>query len=355
MSAPQESSDLRSRTIPPPEPSVFLAAIHEQVERAAKIIDLPDHVHTILMHPKNELIVNFPVLMDDGSYRVFKGYRIQHNNLLGPFKGGLRFHPDARLDDFKALAMNMTYKCSLLDLPFGGGKGGIKCDPTQLSRAELMRVTRRFTHALGNNIGAEHDIPAPDVGTDSQTMVWIMDTYVNTIAADARHEQAGVVTGKPVECGGTVGRDKATGQGLVHCITEWARDKNVRLEGKKSADILRRFRPVPTFVIREGSSSRYTAFWALSQPLTRWKDVDRANRRLAHALKAPKKYADPGEFYFAPPGTVLRVGRSRPCPVVVARAGLETYTVGEVVGRLRDAPDPDAWREAPGNTTGTRY
>jgi glutamate dehydrogenase (NAD(P)+) len=210
---------------------VFLAAVHEQVDRAAKLVKLPDHVHTILSQPKNEIIVNFPVRMDDGTYRVFKGYRIQHNNLLGPYKGGLRFHPDARLDDFKALAMNMTYKCSLMDLPFGGGKGGIKCDPTELSREELMRVTRRFTHALGRNIGAEYDIPAPDVGTDSQTMVWIMDTFVNTIVGGDRQGQSGVVTGKSIECGGTVGRDKATGQGLVHCITEWARDRNVRLEG----------------------------------------------------------------------------------------------------------------------------
>jgi glutamate dehydrogenase (NAD(P)+) len=227
-----DSDGLRTSMPPNNEPSVFLSAVHEQVERAAKLIDLPQHVHTILSQPKNEIIVNFPVRMDDGTYRLFKGYRIQHNNVLGPFKGGLRFHPDARLDDFKALAMNMTYKCSLLDLPFGGAKGGIKCDPTQLSRDEMMRVTRRFTHALGNNIGADNDIPAPDVGTGSQTMDWIMDTHVNTIASNDRHGQAGVVTGKSIECGGIIGRDKATGQGLVHCITEWARDKNVRLEGK---------------------------------------------------------------------------------------------------------------------------
>ena len=236
------NDDEARRTTPPREPSIFLSAVHEQVERAAKLIDLPDHIHTILSQPKNEIIVNFPVKMDDGSYRLFKGYRIQHNNALGPYKGGLRFHPDARLDDFKALAMNMTYKCSLMDLPFGGGKGGIKCDPAALSREELMRVTRRFTHALGTNIGADHDIPAPDVGTDSQTMVWIMDTHVNTIAANDRHGQAGVVTGKTIECGGTVGRDKATGQGLVHCITEWARDKNVRLEGKTA--LIQGYKPI---------------------------------------------------------------------------------------------------------------
>ncbi len=213
------------------EPSVFLATIQDQLLRASRLIDVPEHVLTILSQPKNELIVNFPVLMDDGSYRLFKGYRIQHNNLLGPYKGGLRFHPEVRLDDFKALAMNMTFKCSLLDLPFGGAKGGVKCDPTTLSRNELMRVTRRFTHALGDNIGPDQDIPAPDVGTDAQTMVWIMDTFINTQGADRRHAQAGVVTGKPVDCGGTYGREKATGQGLVHCLIAWALERGVRLEG----------------------------------------------------------------------------------------------------------------------------
>jgi glutamate dehydrogenase/leucine dehydrogenase len=213
------------------EPSVFLTTIQEQLLRAARLVDVPEHVLTILSQPKNELIVNFPVLMDDGSHRLFKGYRIQHNNLLGPYKGGLRFHLEVSLDDFKALAMNMTFKCALLDLPFGGAKGGVRCDPSSLSRSELMRVTRRFTHALGDNIGPEQDIPAPDVGTDAQTMVWIMDTFVNTQGADGRHSQVGVVTGKPVECGGTVGREKATGQGLVHCLIAWAQDRGVRLEG----------------------------------------------------------------------------------------------------------------------------
>jgi len=215
----------------PSEPSVFLAAIQEQLSRVARLIDAPDHVMTILSQPKNELIVNFPVLMDDGNYRLFKGYRIQHNNVLGPYKGGLRFHPDARLDDFKALAMNMTFKCSLLDLPFGGAKGGVKCDPAALSQSELMRVTRRFTHALGSNIGPDQDIPAPDVGTNAQSMVWIMDTFMNAHSTETRHAQAGVVTGKPVDCGGIVGRDKATGQGVVHCVIEWARDRNLPLEG----------------------------------------------------------------------------------------------------------------------------
>jgi glutamate dehydrogenase (NAD(P)+) len=214
------------------EPNVFLATVQQQMERAAELVKLPEHVKMILSQPKNEIIVNFPVRMDDGSYRLFKGYRIQHNNVLGPYKGGLRFHEDARLDDFKALAMNMTFKCALMEIPFGGGKGGVRCDPHSLSKDELQRVTRRFTHALGANIGPEYDIPAPDVGTDGQVMVWIMDTYMNTAGYTDRNAQQRVVTGKTLECGGSLGREKATGQGLVFCLQEWAHDNDFELEGK---------------------------------------------------------------------------------------------------------------------------
>ena len=216
----------------PSEPSVFLTTVQLLMERASKIAAIPDYVSAILSQPKTELIVNFPVQMDDGRYQMFKGYRIQHNNALGPYKGGLRFHEDNRLDDFKALAANMTFKCALMGLPFGGAKGGVRCNPNQLSRAELMRVTRRFTHALGNNIGPEYDIPATDVGTDSQVMVWMMDTYMNIAGqSDRSAQQQRVVTGKTLECGGSVGRDKATGQGMIHCLTEWASDRDVKLEG----------------------------------------------------------------------------------------------------------------------------
>ncbi|MDH5673359.1 MAG: Glu/Leu/Phe/Val dehydrogenase [Myxococcales bacterium] len=214
------------------EPNVFLASIRQQMDRAATLAHVPDHVRAILAEPKNELIVHFPVRMDDGSFRLFKGYRIQHNNLLGPYKGGLRFHQDTRLDDLKALSAQMTLKCALMNIPFGGAKGGVKCDPSSLSSDELMRVTRRFTHALGANIGPEYDIPAPDVGTDAQVMVWIMDTYMNTAGYSGRNAQQRVVTGKSVECGGTEGRAQATGKGVVHCITEWARERGIALEGK---------------------------------------------------------------------------------------------------------------------------
>src|ERR1700733_4966104 len=209
----------------------FYKVVQEYLERAGKIAKIEPYVHTILSQPKNELIINFPVKMDNGEVRLFKGYRVQHNNLLGPFKGGMRFHPSVTLDDVKALGAMMTWKCALMRVPFGGGKGGIKFDPHSVSRAELQRITRRFTHALGENIGPEYDIPAPDVGTNSQTMAWMMDTYSNMVGAAQKQMVKGVVTGKPVASGGTLGRQKATGQGLVFAILEWAKEKGFELEG----------------------------------------------------------------------------------------------------------------------------
>ncbi|MCA9536943.1 MAG: Glu/Leu/Phe/Val dehydrogenase [Myxococcales bacterium] len=210
----------------------FFHVIQGYLDEAAAVVQLPDHVRAILAQPKNEVIVHFPVAMDDGSMRVFKGYRIQHNNLLGPFKGGIRYHETVSLDDLKALAAMMTWKSALMDIPFGGGKGGVKFDPRSHSTDEVMRITRRFTHALGNNIGPSYDIPAPDVGTNSQTMVWMMDTYMNTLSHADKNAQRAVVTGKTLTCGGSEGREKATAQGVLHCITEWARDQRFELEGK---------------------------------------------------------------------------------------------------------------------------
>jgi glutamate dehydrogenase (NAD(P)+) len=210
----------------------FFKTIQGYLDRAAKVIKMPEEIAMILSQPKNEIIVHFPVKMDNGEMRMFKGYRIQHSNLLGPFKGGLRFHESVTLDDVKALAAMMTWKCSLMEIPFGGAKGGIKCNPRELSQTELMRVTRRFTHALGSNIGPDYDIPAPDVGTNAQVMVWIMDTYMNTVGQFEKQAQRRVVTGKTLAAGGSRGRDKATSQGLVHCLTEWAQDHRFDLEGK---------------------------------------------------------------------------------------------------------------------------
>jgi glutamate dehydrogenase (NAD(P)+) len=202
-----------------------------QVEKAADIVKLRPSVRNILAQPKNELIINFPVRMDDGEWKMFKGYRVQHNNLLGPFKGGMRYHHEANLDEMKALAAWMTYKSALHDIPFGGGKGGVKVDPRELSPRETERLTRRFTHALGSNIGPEWDIPAPDVGTNSQTMVWMMDTYMNVTGYAGKNAVRRVVTGKSIHSGGSYGRSEATGLGLVYCIEEWAKDKDFSLDG----------------------------------------------------------------------------------------------------------------------------
>ncbi len=203
----------------------------KQLEKGAKAVHLDAPTSAILSQPKNELIINFPVRMDNGEYRMFKGYRVQHNNILGPFKGGIRYHEEANLDEMKALAAWMTYKCALHDVPFGGSKGGIKFNPREHSRAELERVTRRFTHALGSNIGPEWDIPAPDVGTGAQTMVWMMDTYMNVVGMDEKNSVRRIVTGKSIASGGSHGRETATGRGVVHCITEWAREKRFNLDG----------------------------------------------------------------------------------------------------------------------------
>lgn len=192
----------------------------EQVLIAAQLVGLKHHQQIILAQPKNEIMVHFPVLMDDGHHQLFKGYRVQHNNALGPYKGGIRYHPHVALDDIKSLAVLMTMKCSLVRLPFGGGKGGVKCNPRELSRDELMRVTRRFCSAISNQIGPNYDIPAPDVGTNAQVMAWFGDTYAQMTPELIRNDSLAVVTGKPVEMGGSLGREKATGQGLVDVLKE---------------------------------------------------------------------------------------------------------------------------------------
>lgn len=231
MSEDAQTSPPKTQSATKTDKYEFFKVVQGYLEEAARIAEIPDYIETILSQPKNEIIVNFPVRMDDGSIRLFKGYRIQHNNLLGPYKGGIRYHKGVTLDDIKALAAMMTWKCALMNLPFGGGKGGIKFDPNSVSPGELQRITRRFFHALGSNIGPETDIPAPDVGTDGRTMAWAMDTYMNTVGQLFKQSVKGVVTGKPIASGGTQGREKATGQGLVHCVTEWAEEHDFNLGG----------------------------------------------------------------------------------------------------------------------------
>ncbi|MBI2090861.1 MAG: Glu/Leu/Phe/Val dehydrogenase [Deltaproteobacteria bacterium] len=189
-----------------------------QFEIAAKRLDLDRDVIARLRKPDRAYIVSVPTRLDDGTVHVFTGYRVQHNDILGPFKGGIRYHPDVNLGEVSALAMWMTWKCSLAGLPFGGAKGGVACDPTRLSRQELQAMTRRYTAEIRNIIGPEVDVPAPDMGTNEQVMVWILDTY----SQHRGHVVPGVVTGKPVEMGGTVGRREATGRGVVYLVAEAA-------------------------------------------------------------------------------------------------------------------------------------
>lgn len=209
----------------------FYQAHQAQLVRTLDYIDLEDRVRKILSEPKNEIIVNFPVKMDSGEFDLFTGFRIQHNNIMGPYKGGIRYHHDVTLGEVKALASTMTYKCALLEVPFGGAKGGINIQKDDHSNDEIERITRRFTHDLGNNIGPEYDIPAPDMGTNAQVMVWMMDTYMNMHNQMDKNAQRRIVTGKSITSGGSRGREKATGQGVVYCIQEWADERGFRLDG----------------------------------------------------------------------------------------------------------------------------
>ncbi len=204
-------------------------AMLRQFDEAAEAIRLDPDLRKILAATENEITVHFPVRLDNGRIEMFTGYRVQHNNARGPFKGGLRFHPQVDLDEVRALAAWMTWKTAVIDIPFGGAKGGIHMDPAKYSIKELERITRRFTFSLGTMIGPEYDIPAPDVNTTPQIMAWILDTYQQTMPPNERSRVTGVVTGKPIESGGSLGRDKATGQGVVHTIEEWSRDHKLDL------------------------------------------------------------------------------------------------------------------------------
>jgi glutamate dehydrogenase (NAD(P)+) len=223
-----------TQTVEKPQPVKrgMLDNVLEQFNHAADKIDLNPNVRKILSITNTEIIIHFPVRMDNGDVEIFTGYRVQHNNALGPYKGGLRYHPTVDIDAARALAMWMTWKTSLAGLPYGGAKGGIQIDPSKYSKSELERITRRFTYALGENIGPEHDIPAPDVNTNDQTMAWIADTYMSTKNTSERSKNQHVVTGKPVGSGGLEGRDRATGYGVFLTIKFWAEKNNESLKGK---------------------------------------------------------------------------------------------------------------------------
>lgn len=206
--------------------------VMQQFNATADEINLNPNIRRILAITNNEIIVHFPVKRDNGEVEIITGYRVQHNNALGPYKGGLRYHPSVDVDAAKALAMWMSWKCSLAGLPYGGAKGGIQIDPRNYSLSELERITRRFTYALGDNIGPEHDIPAPDVNTNAQTMAWIADTYMSTKSPSERSQNQHVVTGKPVGSGGLEGRDRATGYGVYLNIRLLHESRGESLKGK---------------------------------------------------------------------------------------------------------------------------
>ncbi len=201
----------------------------KQLDDAAKILKLDPGVHAILATPKKVLTVSVPVKMDNGKIKVFTGYRSQHNDFRGPHKGGIRYHPGVTLEEVKALSMWMTWKCAIVDVPFGGGKGGIICDPKRLSAGEKERMTRRYAYAISEIIGPGKDIPAPDVYTTGKEMAQIMDVY------SALHGQAepAVITGKPLSVGGSLARNVATGLGVAYCVREGAKKLKLKLKGAK--------------------------------------------------------------------------------------------------------------------------
>ncbi len=201
------------------ERASFLDTVLAQFDRAAARLNLDPGLREVLRHCKREFTVNFPVRMDDGEVRVFTGHRVQHSQARGPSKGGIRYHPSVTLDEARALAILMTWKCAVVRLPFGGAKGAVACDPSSLSTAEIERLTRRFTAELEPIIGPDSDIPAPDMGTGAREMAWMMDTY----SMHRGYSVPAIVTGKPIEIGGSEGRQEATGHGVALCVFEGAR------------------------------------------------------------------------------------------------------------------------------------
>lgn len=197
------------------------------MEEAMKVGNIDDHMFEILKHPQRETKVYLPIEKDDGTIQMYEGYRVQHSNICGPFKGGIRFHQDVSLNEVKALATWMSLKCAVANIPYGGAKGGIKVDPSTLSQRELCKLTRRYTFAIAPIIGADTDIPAPDVNTNPQTMAWVLDTYSQLQGKPC----SGVVTGKPVELGGSRGRNSATGRGVVISTKLLLKTKGKTLEG----------------------------------------------------------------------------------------------------------------------------
>jgi len=212
--------------LPSGSPNPYQIAL-QQLDIAASYLDLDPGIHDMLRYPKRELIVNFPVKMDDGSVKIFTGYRIHHSTVRGPTKGGIRYHPDVTLDSMRAMAMWMTWKCAVVNVPYGGAKGGVVCDPKKLSLTELENLTRRYATEIAILMSPEGDIPAPDMGTNPQIMAWIMDTY----SMHRGYTTPAVVTGKPVEVGGSLGRYQATGRGVSFIVLEALKHLGMEADG----------------------------------------------------------------------------------------------------------------------------
>jgi glutamate dehydrogenase (NAD(P)+) len=221
---PAEGANLQKELNP-------LANAGRQFDEAADRLNVPPGLREVIKRSRRATIVSLPVSMDDGTLRVFTGYRVQHSIVRGPAKGGIRYHPDVTLEEVEALAAWMTWKCAVVNIPFGGGKGGIICDPSKMSKAELERLTRRYAADLSDLFGPESDVPAPDVNTNEQIMAWILDTY----SMHERRTEYAVVTGKPLEVGGSAGRREATGRGVLFCVREACAHLKLPLAGARVA------------------------------------------------------------------------------------------------------------------------
>src|SRR6187455_2761126 len=213
------------------EHGTIFAAMLQEFDGAARILNLDPGIWRILTQPKRQIVVSCPVLMDNGEIEVFTGYRVQYNITLGPAKGGIRYHPGVNIDEVTALAAWMTWKCAVAHIPFGGGKGGVICDPSKMSKRELEALTRRYIAEIIDAIGPEKDVPAPDVNTNEQIMAWVMDTYSMHVG----HTTTSVVTGKPVELGGSLGRREATGRGVMIATREAARHVGIDVKNARVA------------------------------------------------------------------------------------------------------------------------
>ena len=217
---PAEGADIQKELNP-------LENARAQFDEAAKVLALDPGLVEIIKQPRRSTIVSLPIQMDDGSFRVFTGYRVQHSIVRGPAKGGIRYHPDVTLDEVQALAAWMTWKCAVVNIPFGGAKGGVICDPLKMSVGELERVTRRYTSGIIQTLGPDSDVPAPDVNTNERVMAWLMDTYSMHVG----HTVNAVTTGKPVEMGGSLGRREATGRGVMFCVVQSLEHLKMEVKG----------------------------------------------------------------------------------------------------------------------------